>query len=141
MVRRYEHSRLYLTHHFEVPVVVVFTKYDQFLRNVEMHVADYPNEYPDSNVSEVAEKQFQEHYLHPLGGNVRFVQLESGFRANCHGYMLMFAEMHRQNRGCGDLIEKTAAALNQDIIALMLLTVQRGNLGLSVKMALNRCVC
>jgi len=74
-------------------VVVVFTKYDQFLRNVEMHVADYPNEYPNSNVSEVAEKQFQEYYLHPLGGNVRFVQLE---------------KMHRQNRGCDDLIEKTA---------------------------------
>jgi len=54
----------------------VFTKYDQFLRNVEMHVADYPNEYPDNNVSEVAEKQFQEHYLCPLGGNVGFVRLQ-----------------------------------------------------------------
>ncbi len=45
-------------HHFEVPVVVVFTKYDQFLCNVEMHLVDYPNEYPDSNLSEAAEKQF-----------------------------------------------------------------------------------
>ncbi len=45
-----------------------------------MHLVDYPNEYPDSNLSEVAEKLFQEHYLHPLGDNVRFVRLESGFR-------------------------------------------------------------
>ena len=69
--------------HFEVPVVVVFTKYDQFLRNVEMHLLDYPNEYPDSNVSQAAEKQFQEHYLHPLGDDVRYVRLESGFRVQC----------------------------------------------------------
>ena len=72
-------------HHFEVPVIVVFTKYDQFLRNVEMHLVDYPDEYPDSNVSKVAEKQFEEHYLHPLGDDVRFVQLQSGFRVKCLG--------------------------------------------------------
>jgi hypothetical protein len=59
----------------------VFTKYDQFLRNVGMHLADYPDEYPaDSNVSEVAEKLFQEYYLHPLGDDFRHVRLESGFR-------------------------------------------------------------
>ena len=43
-----------------------------------------------------------------------------------------------QNSCCDDLIEKTAAALNQDIVALMLLAVQRDNLRLSVKAALNR---
>ena len=39
---------------------------------------------------------------------------------------------------CDDLIEKTAAALNDDIVALMLLAVQRDNLQLSVIVALNR---
>ena len=58
----------------------MFTKYDQFLINVEMLLFDYPEEYPDSNVSEVAEKIFHEHYMHPLGGNIKFVQLKSGFR-------------------------------------------------------------
>ena len=43
----------------------------------------------------------------------------------------------RQYRSCNDLIEKTAAALNEDIITLMLLAVQRGNLELTVKLALN----
>jgi hypothetical protein len=56
-----------------VPVIVVFTKHDQFLRNVEMHLSDFPTGYLDSNVSEVAEKQFQEHYLHPLGDDIIFV--------------------------------------------------------------------
>ena len=46
--------------------------------------------------------------------------------------------MHRQNAYCNDLIEKTAEALNEDTVALMLLAVQNGNLELSVKMALNR---
>ena len=127
-------------HHFEVPVIVVFTKYDQFLRNVEMHILDYPNEHLDSNVSEVAEKQFQEHYLRPLGDDVRFVRLESGVRVNlkCRGHMLIFlTEMHRQNMCCNELIEKTAAALKKDVI-VMLLAVQRGNFELSVKTALNR---
>ena len=141
MVRHgcYEHS--WLTHCFQVPVIAVFTKYDQFLRNVEMHLTDYPNEYPGGNVPEVAENLFQEHYLHPLGSDVRYVRLESEFGVLCRGYMLIFlTEMHMPNRPCNGLLENTAAALNDDVIALMLLAVQRGNLELSVNMALNRWV-
>ena len=77
-------------HHHEVPVIVVFTKYDQFICNVAMHLYDYPNEYPDSDASEVAEKWFQELYLHPLGNDIRFVRLKSGFRVKCQECMLMF---------------------------------------------------
>ncbi len=39
---------------------------------------------------------------------------------------------------CDELIEKTAATLNDDIVVLMLLAVEMGNLELSVKTALNR---
>ena len=42
-----------------------------------MNVLDYPHIYSDRNVSEVANEQFQEHYLHPLGDVVVYVQLES----------------------------------------------------------------
>ncbi|KAH9168578.1 hypothetical protein EDB89DRAFT_1580181 [Lactarius sanguifluus] len=104
-----------------VPVIVVFTKYDQFQRNVQIHMEDFGS--PDDNVSDVADKQFEEHYLRPLGDNIRSVRLE---------------KMHRQNMGCEKLIETTAAALNNDVVGLMLLAVQRGNLELSVKTALNR---
>ncbi|KAN0134473.1 hypothetical protein V8E53_007619 [Lactarius tabidus] len=105
-----------------VPVIVVFTKYDQFLRNVEMQVLDYPDEYPDGNVTDAAGKLFREHYLDPLGDDVKYVQLQ---------------KIHRQRGHCGDLLEKTATALDKDTVALMLLAVQRGNLELSVKVALN----
>ncbi|KAI9432345.1 hypothetical protein H4582DRAFT_2083659 [Lactarius indigo] len=104
-----------------VPVVVVFTKYDQFLRNVQIHVEDFGS--PNDNVSNVAEEQFEEHYLRALDDGIRFVRLE---------------KMHKQSMGCDKLIETTAAALNDDIVGLMLLAVQKGNLGLSVKLALER---
>ena len=48
------------------------------------------------------------------------------------------AEMHMKDSHCDVLVEKTAAALNEDAVALMLLAVQKDNLGLSVKTALNR---
>ncbi|KAH9052679.1 hypothetical protein EDB87DRAFT_1816200 [Lactarius vividus] len=104
-----------------VPVIAVFTKYDQFRRNVQIHVEDFGT--PDNNVFDVAEKKFQEYYLRPLGDGVRFVRLE---------------KMHMENMCCNKLIETTAAALNDDMVKLMLLAVQRGNLELSVKLALKR---
>ena len=39
---------------------------------------------------------------------------------------------------CGDLIEKTAAALNNDAVMLMLLAVQKNNVEFSVKRAWKR---
>jgi hypothetical protein len=51
----------------------VFTKYDHFLRNVKMDVSDDPDKYSDRTVSEVANEQFQEHYLHPLGDDVVYI--------------------------------------------------------------------
>ncbi|KAF8256781.1 hypothetical protein EI94DRAFT_190853 [Lactarius quietus] len=107
-----------------VPVIAVFTKYDQFLCNVEMDMFDEPDKYPDGDVYQVAEKLFQDHYLHPLGDDVKYVRLEN---------------MQKNDSRCDVLVEKTAAALNEDAVSLMLLAVQKGNIGLSVKTALS-CV-
>jgi len=71
----------------------------------------------------VAEKRFQDHYLGPLGDNVKYVRLEN---------------MHIKTSRCDELVEETAATLNEDAVALMLLAVQRGNIELSVKTALSR---
>jgi hypothetical protein len=90
VVCHYEHSWQYLTKHLEVPVIVVFTKYDQFLRNVRMDVLDDPDLYLDMSVSEVAKERFQEDYVHPLGDDVRYVQLESELPVICQSHMLMF---------------------------------------------------
>ena len=78
--------------YLEVPIIVVFTKYDQFLRNVMMDVLDDPDLYLDRSVSDVAKERFEEHYLRPLGDNVGYVQLESELQVICQGHMLMFLE-------------------------------------------------
>jgi hypothetical protein len=75
--------------HFEVPVIVVFTKYDHFLRNVRMDMDD-SDLYTGRSVSEVAKEQFQEDYVHPLGDDVKYVQLESELQVICQGHILMF---------------------------------------------------
>jgi hypothetical protein len=46
--------------------------------------------------------------------------------------------MHKKYSHCNSLIEKTAASLSEDVVALMLLAVQRGNIELSVKTALSQ---
>ena len=118
----------------------MFTKYDQFRRNIEMDVSDYPDEYLDSNMSHVVENHFQEYYLRPLGDDVRYVRLESVLL----GYVPMshtdasLAEMHMKRSSCNRLIEETAVALNEDTVLLMLLAVQKNNLDLGVKTALRR---
>ena len=43
---------------------------------------DDPDQYPDRSVSKVAKERFQEYYVHPLGDDVRYVQLESELQAN-----------------------------------------------------------
>lgn len=71
-----------------VPIIVVFTKYDQFLRNVKMNLEDYGN--PDDNtISDEAERQFQEHYLCHLSDGVRYVRLESPFSIKWGDYVLI----------------------------------------------------
>ncbi|SRR6266404_3303195 len=48
--------------------------------------------------------------------------------------------MDKQEARCHTLIEATATALNKDAVVLMLVAVQKDNLGLSVNLALERSV-
>ena len=49
-------------------------------------------------------------------------------------------EMHKVETRCDSLLEETAKALNEDVLALMLLAVQKTDLGLSIRTAVKRCV-
>ena len=46
--------------------------------------------------------------------------------------------MHKPDQQCTELIEMTAKALSDDVVALMLKDVQRDNLELCVKQAVER---
>ncbi|KAF5353995.1 hypothetical protein D9756_006983 [Leucocoprinus leucothites] len=102
-----------------VPVIAVFTKYDQFKLDVEMDLED-----GDVNGAETTpEIQFEENYLCHLGARAKYVRLE---------------KMHKPDGCCKELIEETARVLNDNVVTLMLVAVQRSNVELSVKLAVER---
>ena len=43
--------------------------------------------------------------------------------------------MHKSGQRCSALLEKTADALSSNVVSLMLLSVQKGNLELNIKQA------
>jgi hypothetical protein len=69
---------------FQVPVIAVFTKYDQFKRDISCKLEDEGRD-PNTDLENEAESMFQQHYLAGLGGTPPFVRLESeNFDINHH---------------------------------------------------------
>ena len=95
----------------------MFTKYDQFLRNVKMDVLDYPDKYLDRSVSEVANERFQEQYLHPLGEDVEYVRLNSEWHVIYQDHYVEFflEELDISSSHCSNLIVKTEQILDSTI--------------------------
>jgi hypothetical protein len=60
---------------FQVPVIAVFTKYEQFRREIMMKLEDQQGD--TALLDTEVEKIFQEQYLANLKGSPRFVRLES----------------------------------------------------------------
>jgi len=79
----------------------VFTKFDQFLRNVEIDLEDEdPSIDLSEEVKEKAVKEiFEEHFLDPLGDGVPWVRLRGGFRVECLDNLLMFFDSYEQAGG------------------------------------------
>jgi len=82
----------------------VFTKYDQFLRNVVIDLEDRNYVDPSIDVSEEAKKKaaeeiFEEHFLGPLGDHVPWVRLRGGFRVKCLGNVLTSFDSYEPARG------------------------------------------
>ena len=61
---------------FPVPVIAVFTKYDQFKRNIKMKLED-ENRDREIDLDAEAENIFKQHYLASLNGRPSFIRLES----------------------------------------------------------------
>ena len=124
---------------FQVPVIALFTKYDQFKRNIKMKLEDEGRDLHTHFDIEV-NRVFNDHYLAYLGGTPPFVCLESEyFLQPIHTHHnFRPAEMHKPDERCSDLIEMTANVLSEGTVALMLMAVQRDNLELSVKQAIKR---
>jgi hypothetical protein len=57
----------------QVPVVALFTKYDQFKRNIKIKLKDHPETHIDAEVK----RGFEQGYLARLSGPPPFICLES----------------------------------------------------------------
>jgi hypothetical protein len=124
----------------EVPVMAVFTKFDQFKRNIEMTLEDEGRD-PGVNLNEEVESIFREHYQASLGETALFVRLEGeGFSLSANVYCANHraAGMDKPGQKCTALIEMTADALSGNVVGLMLLAVQKDNLKLSIRQAIKR---
>jgi hypothetical protein len=122
-------------------VIAVFTKYDQFRRDIRIKLEDQHRD-PSLLDTEV-ESVFSEHYLTSLAGPPPFVRLGGeGFDDHRDMYTstkLSPAGMHKPGQQCNSLIEITANALSDGVVALMPLAVQREhNLELSINYAIRR---
>src|SRR6266404_3890876 len=87
---------LCLTRQFQVPVIAVFTKYDQFLRNVEIDLED--DGIRDNSLFQEADRLFKEHYLRHLGEGARFVRLQSMCNVKCVGRVLIHSSKKCTNK-------------------------------------------
>jgi len=89
---------------FEVPIIALFTKYDQFLRNVGIDLEDCNYDDPSIDASKeakekAAQKIFEEHFLGPLGDGIPWVQMRGGFGIEYRNNVLIFLDSHGQTRG------------------------------------------
>lgn len=124
-------------------MIAVFTKYDQFRREIRMKLEDENRGRADSDDDAEAETIFKERYLANLKGPplAPFVCLESeDFVNQPSTYSVNYspAGMHKPGQQCTNLIEKTADALSGSAVNLMLLAVQKDNLELNIKYAVEQ---
>ena len=56
------------------------------------------------------------------------------------GADILCTDMHEAGNCCTELLNKTANAMSDDVLSVMLLAVQRGNLELSISFAVSRLV-
>ena len=63
---------------FQVPVIALFTKYDQFKHDIKMKLED-EHDHPETNIDAEVKRVFEQHYLAGLrvSGPPLFIRLES----------------------------------------------------------------
>ena len=117
-------------------MIAVFTKYDQFKREVRMKLEDRHSD-PVTNFDDEMENIFNQHYLAALRGPPPFIRLESKNvvrQLSLHYANFCAVEMHKPSQRCTGLIEMTAKALSSGV-SFILLAIQKGNLELNIRRA------
>jgi hypothetical protein len=72
-----------------VPIIAVFTKYDQFKFNVEMMLEDEGDDSLPGVIEEKAKELFQAEYLGMISGQPRYITLESMTALSSGGFHIL----------------------------------------------------
>jgi hypothetical protein len=116
-------------------VIVVFTKFDQFKKDIRMKLEDQDRDADDPAVLNAEmERVFNKEFLTNLKGSPPVVRLESEnfYPTSIYNANYCLAGMHKPAQRCTDLIQTTADALAGGAVALILLTIQKNNLELNI---------
>jgi hypothetical protein len=126
----------------KVPVVAVFTKFDQFRLDIQMRLEDEDRDSAEQLGDEV-EKRFRDDYFSKLKGSPLYIRLESEefvIQLTCTIYTNSCpVEMHKhsQSGAASSLIEITANALSGGVLDLLLKAVRKDSQELSINQAVN----
>jgi hypothetical protein len=124
-----------------VPMIAVFTKYEQFRVDTELKVRNLDTRTASDAVllKTMVENTFKEQYLAKLTGSPPVVCLESENFVNHLACTMLInfppAGMHKSSQKCTKLMEKTGNELSSSVVTLMLLAVQKDNLELNINQA------
>jgi len=107
---------------FQVPVIALFTKYDQFKRDIKIRLED-EHGHPGTDIEAEVKSAFEQHYLASLSESPPVIRLE---------------RMHKNGQQCTDLVTLTANSLSGGVVTLMLVAVQKDNLEVSLNYAIKQ---
>ena len=88
---------------FQVPVMAVFTKFDQFKRDIKMRLEDEGRD-PATDLDSEVERVFKRHYLDGLVGPPPYIRLESKDFIHEQGVPYLFSSSRNEQAwptGCG----------------------------------------
>jgi hypothetical protein len=129
-----------------VPVIAIFTKFDALdnkafaaLRKEKLSRADAKREAPGRATAEFERMHLDTLYAkpYPPKGHTHLRGMSMSWRYRISG-LNNFLDMDKPGADCSELIEETAAALDDEVMQQLLVSTQRNNLELCIKYALER---
>ena len=131
-----------------VPVVVVFTKCDALsaiaIGKLTSEERQLPREEKLAKIDEYVKEMLRNSTgWERLKGRKyppkACVHLESKYKNLVIAWLIdFFTDMHMVNNGCKPLLERTAAALNEEALQMLLATTQHSNMMICIRYAVER---
>ena len=127
--------------YLEVPVIAIFTKFDGLVTKAfselrKTHNLNEARKKKLEKATEVLSTDFIEPLKVAASGLIAYVRLEgkpSGYNSLHLLSAVVHIDMREKASDCKELIDKTANALNNDILKLLFVSVQQNNIDICIR--------